>query len=111
MMREEGRYAVPQAVFFQAEDGIRDDVVTGVQTCALPISSRISGSAGAKIAARGAGNPRGGAGIDAGKLGDNPFHRAAWRELNYREGHQHDPEQGRDHEKNATDDVSSHLVF
>src|SRR5947208_8924986 len=36
--------------FFQAEDGIRDDLVTGVQTCALPIcaarrrarSSRIS---------------------------------------------------------------------
>src|SRR5207244_7500803 len=23
---------------FQAEDGIRDDLVTGVQTCALPIS-------------------------------------------------------------------------
>src|SRR5256884_7946189 len=28
--------------FFQAEDGIRDVAVTGVQTCALPISS-ISG--------------------------------------------------------------------
>src|SRR5476651_2791383 len=26
--------------FFQAEDGIRDIGVTGVQTCALPISSR-----------------------------------------------------------------------
>src|SRR5207244_9238868 len=25
--------------FFQAEDGIRDDLVTGVQTCALPILS------------------------------------------------------------------------
>src|SRR5258708_17301913 len=25
--------------FFQAEDGIRDDLVTGVQTCALPISN------------------------------------------------------------------------
>ena len=24
--------------FFQAEDGIRDRLVTGVQTCALPIS-------------------------------------------------------------------------
>src|SRR2546430_10027871 len=28
--------------FFQAEDGIRDLTVTGVQTCALPISLRIS---------------------------------------------------------------------
>src|SRR5205823_11336879 len=27
--------------FFQAEDGIRDKLVTGVQTCALPISSRL----------------------------------------------------------------------
>src|SRR2546430_7481948 len=26
--------------FFQAEDGIRDLTVTGVQTCALPISSK-----------------------------------------------------------------------
>src|SRR5258708_29765566 len=26
--------------FFQAEDGIRDDLVTGVQTCALPIFRR-----------------------------------------------------------------------
>ena len=27
--------------FFQAEDGIRDRLVTGVQTCALPISSAV----------------------------------------------------------------------
>src|SRR5258708_15582812 len=31
--------------FFQAEDGIRDDLVTGVQTCALPILSRAQGEA------------------------------------------------------------------
>src|SRR6266404_206191 len=31
--------------FFQAEDGIRDKLVTGVQTCALPISLRPSGDA------------------------------------------------------------------
>src|SRR5438034_6662417 len=28
--------------FFQAEDGIRDHCVTGVQTCALPISDKIT---------------------------------------------------------------------
>src|SRR3989441_2372722 len=28
----------PFFFFFQAEDGIRDKLVTGVQTCALPIS-------------------------------------------------------------------------
>src|SRR5205823_8855480 len=27
--------------FFQAEDGIRDKLVTGVQTCALPISLQV----------------------------------------------------------------------
>src|SRR2546427_5522765 len=31
--------------FFQAEDGIRDLTVTGVQTCALPISSASGGRA------------------------------------------------------------------
>src|SRR2546425_3371105 len=31
--------------FFQAEDGIRDKLVTGVQTCALPISGHRGGSA------------------------------------------------------------------
>src|SRR2546430_10252417 len=32
-----GRIDSPQSNFFQAEDGIRDLTVTGVQTCALPI--------------------------------------------------------------------------
>src|SRR2546426_8554277 len=32
--------------FFQAEDGIRDYKVTGVQTCALPICERVGGDAG-----------------------------------------------------------------
>src|SRR5699024_11667301 len=36
--------------FFQAEDGIRDRNVTGVQTCALPISTaRIINSSGVKL--------------------------------------------------------------
>src|SRR5699024_11928910 len=33
------RLALTGAFFFQAEDGIRERNVTGVQTCALPISS------------------------------------------------------------------------
>src|SRR2546421_6687946 len=32
-----------RSFFFQAEDGIRDLIVTGVQTCALPISELPSG--------------------------------------------------------------------
>src|SRR5947208_12656634 len=35
--------------FFQAEDGIRDDLVTGVQTCALPICPRYRADAIAPI--------------------------------------------------------------
>src|SRR5256885_10920707 len=33
------QYGVIWVFFFQAEDGIRDYKVTGVQTCALPIST------------------------------------------------------------------------
>src|SRR2546430_12090275 len=36
-------HAVYFFFFFQAEDGIRDLTVTGVQTCALPISHRSHG--------------------------------------------------------------------
>src|SRR5258708_9936204 len=39
--------------FFQAEDGIRDDLVTGVQTCALPISPQRAGAAGEAAAPAG----------------------------------------------------------
>src|SRR6266705_5365238 len=37
--------------FFQAEDGIRDRTVTGVQTCALPIL-RVSAGCGLRAAGR-----------------------------------------------------------
>src|SRR3990167_6846968 len=33
-----GTSGLPEATFFKAKDGIRDLTVTGVQTCALPIS-------------------------------------------------------------------------
>src|SRR3712207_8757063 len=39
-MRRRGGWKLEQLFFFQAEDGIRDIGVTGVQTCALPIWSR-----------------------------------------------------------------------
>src|SRR2546430_846840 len=35
--QDDARYGFRCCVFFQAEDGIRDLTVTGVQTCALPI--------------------------------------------------------------------------
>src|SRR2546430_12413938 len=44
--------------FFQAEDGIRDLTVTGVQTCALPISSGSGRRARAPGGGRGAGSAR-----------------------------------------------------
>src|SRR5687768_18427634 len=48
--------------FFQAEDGIRDVAVTGVQTCALPISAHRRDGAGvpsrlAELGDRGADDP------------------------------------------------------
>src|SRR5699024_11608759 len=47
--------------FFQAEDGIRDRNVTGVQTCALPISDRSPGpGAGWRWASGGTGGARSG---------------------------------------------------
>src|SRR5689334_12120767 len=40
--RLEGRgWRAHSVFFFQAEDGIRDGTVTGVQTCALPISAQL----------------------------------------------------------------------
>src|SRR2546429_934674 len=44
--------------FFQAEDGIRDVAVTGVQTCALPISM-LGGDVGAVVGHRGPPEHRG----------------------------------------------------
>src|SRR5258708_13570365 len=43
--------------FFQAEDGIRDDLVTGVQTCALPISRGPAGRDSAAWRAHREGHP------------------------------------------------------
>src|SRR5438874_7301720 len=58
--------------FFQAEDGIRDLYVTGVQTCALPIYAR-PGGARARPAARGERLRRGDRlRLDGGRL---PRHR------------------------------------
>src|SRR2546425_5685890 len=36
--------------FFQAEDGIRDKLVTGVQTCALPILGRVGAGVDSAVA-------------------------------------------------------------
>src|SRR5690606_40371974 len=52
--------------FFQAEDGIRDFHVTGVQTCALPICDR---RAAAATGPRAAVRDRGGVELDAHGLG------------------------------------------
>src|SRR5207248_3473971 len=72
--------------FFQAEDGIRDRTVTGVQTCALPIFGSGEGRTGEDWrAGRWIGNQRTGmegkgyllssSPIKAGEIG-----RASWRE-------------------------------
>src|SRR5687767_15516101 len=43
--------SVSHCFFFQAEDGIRDKLVTGVQTCALPISPRSRRCSRSKVTA------------------------------------------------------------
>src|SRR2546422_2068448 len=45
--------------FFQAEDGIRDVAVTGVQTCALPISQDRARDSGRRLFRRAAALARG----------------------------------------------------
>src|SRR5438067_7565853 len=47
----QARPQLPPAVFFQAEDGIRCRNVTGVQTCALPISNLIEQDREMKVSA------------------------------------------------------------
>src|SRR5437879_10727732 len=67
--------------FFQAEDGIRDTSVTGVQTCALPISKSTQSAvvtAGAGTEERAAGGVRYG-----GKVGDNSYFRAYTKYFNW----------------------------
>src|SRR5437773_464246 len=74
--------------FFQAEDGIRDRDVTGVQTCALPICAGVGGWAAFRgrlgrcdVADGRAALLRGGGGAGAGAVGrDEADVRAAGRE-------------------------------
>src|SRR5207237_10590752 len=56
--------------FFQAEDGIRDSSVTGVQTCALPIWPA------PPVADRAAGHRRGAVRQDPGRRAATPGSRA-----------------------------------
>src|SRR5690349_21894959 len=44
MFNDEEIFSTVSLFFFQAEDGIRDLYVTGVQTCALPISPGLGGA-------------------------------------------------------------------
>src|SRR2546421_2142532 len=61
--------------FFQAEDGIRDLIVTGVQTCALPISHDRCGSGARNPGCLAVDPVRGGTSPAAG--GQNPRYRSA----------------------------------
>ena len=54
-------------------------------------------------------HPRAGAGIGAGEHRDHALDRPARRELHDDERHQHHPEDGRDDEQKAPDDVGRHV--
>src|SRR5438552_18499387 len=62
--------------FFQAEDGIRDDLVTGVQTCALPIYAPAGHDADVLSAVDGEGGRRR---DDAGVRTELPQHLSGGR--------------------------------
>src|SRR5206468_6293409 len=65
--------------FFQAEDGIRDLIVTGVQTCALPISRQGGGQEPSQWRPQPEGaSPDGG---DRGAGAEGADHRLAVRPL------------------------------
>src|SRR5437762_7321920 len=68
--------------FFQAEDGIRDTSVTGVQTCALPIWLRRKGRNGLGRLRRHRGQQLGGRGRVVDGLLDQPaqFRGVGWRD-------------------------------
>src|SRR2546425_8731326 len=55
--------------FFQAEDGIRDKLVTGVQTCALPISPPRRTTWRRLSRAGASSSPAGIRGVSAGQIG------------------------------------------
>src|SRR5256886_4157353 len=52
--------------FFQAEDGIRDLTVTGVQTCALPILMKVRDESGGRHRSVEAGGPGGSLAVTEG---------------------------------------------
>src|SRR5688572_33213759 len=62
--------------FFQAEDGIRDLTVTGVQTCALPISTPCKGSEGRTARSEAVGQVAAGPGRRVARGGRVFFRRA-----------------------------------
>src|SRR2546430_4506225 len=88
------RCAAPSRVwrfFFQAEDGIRDLTVTGVQTCALPISLRGCDRSKRLDARRSAGPRRGGRRSEERRVGEEgrspraAYHLKKKRKRNRRE--------------------------
>src|SRR5438093_9061102 len=60
-------YIIHYFFFFQAEDGIRDWSVTGVQTCALPIFGPLPGRAHRGLARLRGGGDHGGNAAHAGR--------------------------------------------
>src|SRR2546427_5053665 len=76
-MRSRSTGLVLSFFFFQAEDGIRDLTVTGVQTCALPISGRRLGRAVERDRAEPHASRRGR--VPSGQVRRNPLHQGLER--------------------------------
>src|SRR5262249_50063884 len=103
---------VKAKLFFQALDEL------GVKTLSAAIfgirrfgaGAALHLTATAEIAAGGAGNTRGRAGISALELGNDTLNRPARRELHNNERNKHDTEQRRYHQQQAADDIGSHGI-
>ena len=79
-----------------------------LEVCRLIRPAQDLALAAAGFAAFAAADPRRGVDIGALDLRDDALDRPAGSELDDGEGHQHDPEQGRDHQQQAFEDVGSH---
>src|SRR6266704_4166474 len=91
-MHEDQKQYIQVIFFFQAEDGIRDRNVTGVQTCALPISGSARRPAGGRGRIRSVPRPRGRSRSEERRVGKecrsrwSPYHQKKKKNLSKRRG-------------------------
>ncbi len=105
-----GRF-VEAELFLQALDELRiEPLRPAVFRRSALICGRLALSlaGAAKVAPSRAANPCRGPHIGACELGDDPFNRTARCKLDDHKAHQHDAEQGRDHQQQSSENIGAH---